>query len=54
VLEIAAGIERLSQHPLARAIARYTEAQGVKPAEVVNFKSLTGAGASAQLTHRLS
>lgn len=49
VLEIAAGIERLSQHPLARAIVHYTEAQGVKPAEVVNFKSLTGAGASAQL-----
>ncbi|MAS35501.1 MAG: heavy metal translocating P-type ATPase [Anaerolineaceae bacterium] len=49
VLEIAAGIERLSQHPLARAIVRYTEAQGVKPAEIVNFKSLTGAGASAQL-----
>ncbi|MDX2136471.1 MAG: cation-translocating P-type ATPase [Chloroflexota bacterium] len=49
VLEIAAGIERLSQHPLARAIVRYTEAQGVRPAEVVNFKSLTGAGASAQL-----
>lgn len=49
VLEIAAGIERLSQHPLARAIVRYTEAQGLKPAEVANFKSLTGAGASAQL-----
>lgn len=49
MLEIAAGIERLSQHPLARAIVRYTEAHGVKPAEVVNFKSLTGAGASAQL-----
>ena len=47
-LEIAMGIERLSQHPLARAIVRYAEAQGIKAAEVSNFKSLTGAGASAQ------
>lgn len=49
MLEVAAGIERLSQHPLARAIVRYTEAQGIAPADVANFRSLTGAGASARL-----
>lgn len=49
LLQVAAGIERLSQHPLARAIVRYADVQGIKAAEVVNFKSLTGAGASAQL-----
>lgn len=48
VLAIAAGIERLSQHPLARAIQRFAETEGVTPVEVDDFRSLTGAGASAR------
>lgn len=47
VLAAAAGIERLSQHPLARAIQSYVEAEGIDPAEIAEFHSLTGAGASA-------
>ena len=47
ILAAAAGIERLSQHPLARAIQSYVEAEGVDPAEIAEFHSLTGAGASA-------
>lgn len=47
VLAVAAGIERLSQHPLALAIVRHAEAKGIFPAEVQDFHSLTGAGASA-------
>ena len=47
ILAVAAGIERLSQHPLARAIQSYVEAEGVDPAEIAAFNSLTGAGASA-------
>lgn len=49
LLAIAAGIERRSQHPLALAILRHAEAQGVTLAEVSDFRSLTGAGASARL-----
>lgn len=50
LLSIAAGIERRSQHPLALAILRYAEAQGVTPADVADFRSLTGAGATARLS----
>ncbi|MCC7449275.1 MAG: heavy metal translocating P-type ATPase, partial [Anaerolineae bacterium] len=52
MLEAAAGIERLSQHPLARAILKYTDTYGIVPAEITNSRSLTGAGASAQLDGR--
>ncbi len=48
VLAIAAGIERFSQHPLAQAVVRYAEAEAISPVEVTGFRSLTGAGASAQ------
>lgn len=48
VLSIAAGIERWSQHPLARAILRFAELQAVEPAVVTEFLSITGAGAKAK------
>jgi heavy metal translocating P-type ATPase len=49
ILAIAAGIERRSQHPLAQAILRHAEAQGIRHAETIGFRSLTGAGATARL-----
>lgn len=49
LLAIAAGIEQRSGHPLARAILRHAEEQAVAPVELTNFRSLTGAGASARL-----
>ena len=52
VLAVAAGIERRSGHPLAQAIVRRAVAQGVQPAELTDFRSLTGAGASARLDGR--
>ncbi len=48
VLALAAGIELRSGHPLARAILRKAEAEGVAPAALEDFRSLTGAGASAR------
>ncbi|MBS0264506.1 MAG: cation-translocating P-type ATPase [Planctomycetes bacterium] len=48
MLAVAAGIERRSQHPLAMAVVRYAEAQSITPDEVDDFRSLTGAGASAR------
>jgi len=47
VLAVAAGIEKRSQHPLALAILRQAEQEKVSPAEVSDFRSLTGAGATA-------
>ena len=49
ILAVAAGIERRSQHPLAQAILRHAEVQGIRPAETSDFRSLTGAGATARL-----
>ncbi|MCL4489276.1 MAG: cation-translocating P-type ATPase [Chloroflexi bacterium] len=47
LLAVAAGVERLSQHPLAQAIVRHARRQGIAPADVDDFRSLTGAGARA-------
>jgi Cd2+/Zn2+-exporting ATPase len=52
-LAAAAGIERRSGHPLAQAIVRYVEAQGIQPIELSEFRSMTGAGASARLDGRM-
>ena len=48
-LAIIAGIEARSQHPLAQAILRYVEARGLRPAAVTDFRSITGAGATARV-----
>lgn len=52
LLAVAAGIERRSGHPLARAIVRHAEQQAVALVQLVDFRSLTGAGASARLDGR--
>ena len=47
LVSLAAGIEALSEHPLARAIVDYAVSRGFKPSAVSDFESLTGAGAKA-------
>ncbi|HEY6229089.1 MAG TPA: heavy metal translocating P-type ATPase [Verrucomicrobiae bacterium] len=42
--ELAYGIERLSAHPLARAITRHAKHEGICAAEVDRFESVTGQG----------
>jgi Cu+-exporting ATPase len=44
VLTCAAGLERASEHPLARAIVDGASARRVTPAEVMNFDSVSGQG----------
>lgn len=44
ILSWAAGLERASEHPLARAIVAGAQARGVRPAPVTNFESITGQG----------
>lgn len=44
LLGAAAAIERRSQHPLAQAIIRAADAEGVAQLEATDFLSLTGAG----------
>jgi Cd2+/Zn2+-exporting ATPase len=48
LLSVASAIEERSQHPLALAIVRYADAEGVTPTTVEDFRSITGAGASAR------
>lgn len=40
----AAGLDRISEHPLARAVVNGAESRGVRPATVLNFASVTGQG----------
>src|SRR4029453_8987269 len=44
VLALAAGLERGSEHPLAGAILAASAERGVLPAEVSDFRALTGRG----------
>ncbi|MFQ5922291.1 MAG: heavy metal translocating P-type ATPase, partial [Anaerolineales bacterium] len=48
VLAMAAGVERRSEHPLARAVVEYAKSQAIAPVETHDFQSLTGAGAMAR------
>ena len=48
MLALAAGIEGRSEHPLARAIVQYTAGKGINPAEINDFRALSGAGAQAE------
>ena len=44
LLELAAGLERESEHPLAAAVLASLEARGLKPPRAAEFKSVTGKG----------
>ena len=48
LLQLAASVERASEHPLARAIVRAAEERGLKLAPVADFDSPTGKGALGQ------
>ncbi len=47
VARLAFSLERLSAHPLARAITRYGKQEALEPIEFDNFASLTGQGLEA-------
>lgn len=44
VMEIAAGLEAKSEHPLAEAICRYAEEESLVSASVTNFQAVPGHG----------
>lgn len=45
----AAGIELLSEHPLAQAVIEKARSMGIQPAHASNFSAITGFGAEAQV-----
>jgi Cu+-exporting ATPase len=52
VLAYAASLERASEHPLAAAITKGAEAQGLKLLPVTEFQSLTGRGVIGRINGR--
>lgn len=49
VLRVAAAIESRSEHPLAEAICRYGQQQGLSLPDIENFQAVAGQGAYADL-----
>jgi Cu+-exporting ATPase len=49
LLRLTAGLERASEHPLAAAVVHGAEAKGIHPAEVRDFRSVTGKGVIGQV-----
>ncbi|MGD9722650.1 MAG: heavy metal translocating P-type ATPase [Pirellulales bacterium] len=52
VLEIAAAVERRSEHALARAIVRAADDRGIRPAAAEDFQAIKGKGATAKVAGR--
>jgi Cu+-exporting ATPase len=52
LLGLAAGLERGSEHPLAEAVLAGATARGATPAEVSEFRSLTGRGVEGRAAGR--
>jgi Cd2+/Zn2+-exporting ATPase len=48
-LTIAASIEKLSSHPLAKAVMEYAEQKGIKTESATDFKTIAGKGAEARI-----
>ncbi|MFA6097300.1 MAG: heavy metal translocating P-type ATPase [Candidatus Paceibacterota bacterium] len=44
IIAIAGGLEKLSEHPLAEAIIKYSEEESIKLSEVRDFKAIPGHG----------
>ena len=53
LLRLAAALEQLSEHPLARAVLRKAEEQGVAPAPCEDFRALPGNGLSGTVEGRV-
>jgi P-type Cu+ transporter len=53
VLQIAASLEALSEHPLANAITREATARNLQLSIVENFQSVTGIGVSGEIEGKL-
>ncbi|MBW4641931.1 MAG: heavy metal translocating P-type ATPase [Goleter apudmare HA4340-LM2] len=53
LIQIAASVERNSEHPLAEAVVRYAQSQEVPLADVRDFEAVTGSGVQGIVSDRL-
>lgn len=51
VIEVAYGLEQSAIHPIAKAVARFAQEQGIKPAAIPHVKAIPGFGVEAQERH---
>jgi Cd2+/Zn2+-exporting ATPase/Cu+-exporting ATPase len=49
IIEIAAGVERFSEHPLGKAIRRYASGNNIPLPDIAMFQSYPGLGVEAQI-----
>lgn len=49
LLRVALAVEKRSEHPLAKAVVRYGQENGMEPVEVTDFQALSGNGVMAAL-----
>jgi Cu2+-exporting ATPase len=52
LLALAAALEQLSEHPLARAVLQRAEEEGISPAPCADFQALPGSGLSGTVEGR--
>ena len=52
LLRLAYALEQKSEHPLAKAVNAYAEAQGITPAESEGFRALSGSGVTATVENQ--
>ncbi len=53
LLQLAASVERNSEHPLAEAVVRYAQTQEVVLKDVQNFEAIAGSGVQGTVSNRL-
>lgn len=53
LLEIAAGLEKKSEHPLAEAIVSYADEKGVSAADTAEFNAVFGRGISGRIDGKI-
>ena len=49
LLSVAAGLEKMSEHPLAEAVLAYAQEKGILPASVEGFQAVIGRGLQGQV-----
>jgi Cu+-exporting ATPase len=53
LLQLAASVERNSEHPLAEAVVRYARSQDVESVDVQDFETIAGSGVQGTVSGRL-
>jgi Cd2+/Zn2+-exporting ATPase len=53
IMITASSLEAMSEHPIAKAIVRKAEAEGVQPLPVQDFRAIAGKGAVGQIDSKL-